>query len=47
LVIDQDGCPDEPDGLGCHRTWHDHVDANWPVFYLEPLAKHFSAQAAY
>jgi uncharacterized protein YndB with AHSA1/START domain len=45
VVIDQDGYPDESDVLGCHRTWHDHVDANWPVFYLEPLAKHFPAQA--
>lgn len=46
LVIDQDGEPDELDALGCHRTWHDHLDANWPTFYLVPLAKQFSAHAA-
>jgi uncharacterized protein YndB with AHSA1/START domain len=45
LVIDQDGEPDEPDGLGCHRTWHDHVDANWPTFYLTPLTSHFAVRA--
>jgi activator of HSP90 ATPase len=37
LVIDQHGEPDE---------WHDHIDANWPTFYITPLARHFSAQAA-
>ncbi len=46
LVIDQDGEPDGPDALGCHRTWHDHLDANWPTFYLTPLTTHFPAQAA-
>jgi uncharacterized protein YndB with AHSA1/START domain len=46
LVIDQDGEPDELDGLGCHRTWHDHLDANWPTFYLTPLAEHFPARTA-
>ena len=46
LVIDQDGEPDDLDTLGCHRTWHDHLDANWPTFYLTPLTKHFPAQAA-
>lgn len=37
LVIDQHGEPDD---------WHDHIDANWPTFYLTPLTRHFSAQAA-
>ncbi len=46
LAIDQDGEPDGPDALGCHRTWHDHLDANWPTFYLTPLTKHFSTQPA-
>jgi uncharacterized protein YndB with AHSA1/START domain len=46
LVIDQDGEPDGPDALGCHQTWHDHLDANWPSFYLTPLTRHFSAQPA-
>lgn len=42
LVIDQ---PEGADALGCHQTWHDHLDANWPTFYLTPLTKHFGAQA--
>ena len=45
LVIDQDGEPEGTDALGCHQTWHDHLDANWPTFYLTPLTKHFGAQA--
>ncbi|HXB46829.1 MAG TPA: SRPBCC domain-containing protein [Streptosporangiaceae bacterium] len=45
LVIDQDGEPEEADTLGCHQTWHDHLDANWPTFYLTPLTKHFGAKA--
>ena len=45
LVIDQNGEPDEPDAGGCHRTWHDHLDANWPTFYLTPLTRHFAALA--
>ena len=35
LVIDQHGVPAE---------WHDHIDANWPTFYLTPLTAHFSPQ---
>jgi activator of HSP90 ATPase len=34
LAIDQDGEP---------ADWHDHVCANWPTFYLNPLVKHFTA----
>jgi uncharacterized protein YndB with AHSA1/START domain len=44
LVIDQDGEPYGADAIGCHQTWHDHLDANWPTFYLTPLARHFAAQ---
>jgi activator of HSP90 ATPase len=32
LVIDQHGEP---------ADWHDHLEANWPTFYLTPLATHF------
>jgi activator of HSP90 ATPase len=35
LVIDQHGEPE---------AWHDHVDANWPTFYLTPLTRHFTPQ---
>lgn len=45
LIVDQDGEPEEADTLGCHQTWHDHLDANWRVFYLTPLVKYFGAQA--
>jgi uncharacterized protein YndB with AHSA1/START domain len=33
LVLDQDGEP---------ADWHDHIYANWPTFYLDPLVSHFS-----
>jgi len=36
LVIDQHGEPED---------WHDHVNTNWPTFYLTPLADHFSSPA--
>jgi activator of HSP90 ATPase len=35
LVIDQHGVPDD---------WHDHVNTNWPTFYLTPLTNHFARQ---
>jgi activator of HSP90 ATPase len=35
LVLDQHGEPDD---------WHEHVDTNWPTFYLTPLTRHFAAQ---
>jgi activator of HSP90 ATPase len=44
LVVDQDGEPDGVDGVGCHQTWHDHLDANWPTFYFTPLTAHFAAK---
>jgi hypothetical protein len=46
LVIDQHGEPEGQDTLGCHPTWHDHLDTNWPVFYSAPLTRHFTAQDA-
>ena len=45
LIIDQDGEPEQSDVLGCHQIWHDHLEDNWPTFYLTPLARHFEAQA--
>jgi activator of HSP90 ATPase len=36
LTIDQRGEPED---------WHDHLDTNWPTFYLDPLTEHFSAKA--
>ena len=46
LVIDQHGEPEGQDTLGCHPTWHDHLDTNWPVFYSTPLTRHFTGQDA-
>ena len=37
LTVEQHGEPED---------WHDHVVANWPTFYLNPLANHFSRQTA-
>jgi activator of HSP90 ATPase len=37
LVIDQHGEP---------ADWHDHIDANWPTFYLTPLTRHFAEETA-
>jgi activator of HSP90 ATPase len=37
LAIDQDGEP---------ADWHDHIQANWSTFYLDPLISHFSASDA-
>lgn len=45
LVVDQASEPDEADVLGCHQTWHDHLDANRPTFYFAPVAQHFGGQA--
>jgi activator of HSP90 ATPase len=45
LIIDQHGEPEQSDVLGCHQTWHDHLEDNWPTFYLTPLTKHFGDQA--
>lgn len=46
LTVDQDGYPEGADALGCHQTWHDHLDEGWLTFYLTPLARHLAEQAA-
>jgi uncharacterized protein YndB with AHSA1/START domain len=46
LTIEQHGYPDEADALGCHESWHQHLEDGWPMFYLSPLARHFASQAA-
>ncbi len=33
LTINQHGEPED---------WHDHINANWPTFYINPLTEHFS-----
>jgi activator of HSP90 ATPase len=37
LTIDQHGEPEH---------WHEHIDTNWPTFYLTPITEHFSVTAA-
>ena len=37
LIIDQHGEPTD---------WHDHIDINWPTFYLDPLRRAFSTAGA-
>ena len=46
LTVDQDGYPEGADTLGCHQTWHDHLDEGWRTFYLTPLERHAAEQAA-
>jgi activator of HSP90 ATPase len=36
LSLEQHGVP---------ADWQEHVNTNWPTFYLRPLADHFAAQA--
>lgn len=33
LTLDQYGEPED---------WHEHIDTNWPTFYLTPLTNHFA-----
>src|SRR5580704_15756140 len=37
LVLDHDAYPEGPSPV--YPSWHEHLSANWPVFYFEPFAK--------
>jgi hypothetical protein len=26
-----------------YPTWHEHLSANWPVFYFQPFAKYLAS----
>ena len=41
LLVDHDAYPEGPSPM--YPSWHEHLSANWPVFYFEPLAKYLAA----
>ena len=41
LAVDHDGYPDGKSPM--YPSWHEHLSANWPVFYFQPLAKSLAA----
>ena len=41
LTLDQSGYPDGPSPM--YPSWHEHLAANWPVFYFEPFTKYLAA----
>jgi uncharacterized protein YndB with AHSA1/START domain len=41
LVVDHDAYPEGPSPM--YPSWREHLSANWPVFYFEPIAKYFAA----
>jgi uncharacterized protein YndB with AHSA1/START domain len=40
LVVDHDAYPAGKSPM--YSSWHEHLSANWPVFYFEPFAKYFA-----
>lgn len=40
LVVDHDAYPEGKSPM--YPSWHEHLSANWPVFYFEPFAKYFA-----
>lgn len=44
LLLDHDGYPEGESPL--YPSWHEHLSANWPVFYFEPFAKYLSASVS-
>jgi activator of HSP90 ATPase len=40
LVLDHDAYPEGPSPV--YPSWHEHLSANWPVFYFEPFAKYLA-----
>jgi uncharacterized protein YndB with AHSA1/START domain len=40
LVLDHDAYPEGKSPQ--YPSWHEHLSANWPVFYFEPFAKYFA-----
>jgi activator of HSP90 ATPase len=41
LVVDHDAYPEGASPR--YPSWHEHLSANWPVFYFEPFAKYLAA----
>jgi activator of HSP90 ATPase len=40
LAVDHDGYPDGASPM--YPSWHEHLSANWPVFYFQPFASYFA-----
>jgi uncharacterized protein YndB with AHSA1/START domain len=40
LTLDHDAYPEGQSPM--YPTWHEHLSANWPVFYFEPFAKYLA-----
>src|SRR5450432_1144402 len=40
VVLDHDAYPEGKSPM--YPSWHEHLAANWPVFYFEPFAKYLS-----
>ncbi len=40
LVSDHEAYPEGKSPL--YPSWHEHLSANWPVFYFEPFAKYLA-----
>lgn len=40
LVVDHDAYPEGKSPM--YPSWHEHLSANWPVFYFEPFAKYLA-----
>ena len=43
LTVNHDGYPEGKSPM--YPTWHEHLSANWPVFYFQPFAKYWQARA--
>jgi activator of HSP90 ATPase len=41
LVVDHDAYPEGASPM--YPSWHEHLSANWPVFYFEPFAKYLAS----
>jgi activator of HSP90 ATPase len=39
LIVDHDAYPEGESPM--YPSWHEHLSTNWPVFYFEPIARHF------
>lgn len=40
LIVDHDAYPEGASPM--YPSWHEHLSANWPVFYFEPFAKYLA-----
>jgi uncharacterized protein YndB with AHSA1/START domain len=41
LLLDHDAYPEGKSPM--YPTWHEHLSANWPVFYFQPIAKYLTS----